>query len=272
MTPDPTPDFEQQVPPELQEAIERLRATPEVRGILLVGSRTRGFHEGTSDFDLEVIVEDSAFAALAPADRLALVWDGRPFQSRLLGDVLTESWSHLAEKEQSPLDVDHWPYEAAPIWFDRDGSLAPLVAAIARFPEAIWEERLQLHYVDFWYHTARARRTAERGSALNHALVLHRAVHACLQTLFVLNRRWPPLPHWAEQALARSDLPLRPPDDIALLSEALATQSAAPLQRLNDGLAPLFDGLELTWHREKIPLLLHVLGPECRAARERWLR
>ncbi|MDQ4076053.1 MAG: DUF4037 domain-containing protein [Chloroflexota bacterium] len=264
---DPQPS---DVPVELREAIEQLIASPPVQGLLLVGSRSRGYHDSKSDYDLEVIVDDDFAHTLEPAARLSLVWDGKPHRSRLLGDILTESRSSFEGKTNSTLDVDHWPYEAAVLWYDRDGEIGPLVKAIARFPDDIWEERLKLHYVDFWYHTARALKIAERESTLNHGLVLYRAAYACIQCIFVLNRRWPPLPHWTEQALERSELRLRPTDDVALLTKALTTHDAQALQRLHDALDPLLDAEEITWHHNRVTLLLEILGSDFHDARERW--
>lgn len=272
-TPPPTPPSTlEDAAPELQEAVARLRESPAVQGVLLVGSRSRGFHEGKSDFDLEVVVDDEFYAALPRSDRIALVWDGKPFKSRLLGDIYTEGRSAFAAKQGSPLDVDHWPYEAAQLWYDREGAIAPLVAALAAFPEEIWEPRLKLHYVDSWYHAARATKLAERGSTLNQAMVLQRAVQAALQWIFVLNQRWPPLPHWAEQALQHSALPHRPPDDLALLGDALSSNSAAPLRQLHDHFDALLAAHNLSWHTDRLALLIEVFGPDFREARERWQR
>ncbi|MBA3533936.1 MAG: DUF4037 domain-containing protein [Ardenticatenales bacterium] len=261
------------LPITLREAINGLMASPHVQGILLVGSRSRGFQEeGSSDHDLELVVDDAFAKELEPLARLSLLWDGVPFQSRLLGDIFTYSRSEIEAKATSLLDVDHWPYEAAQLWYDRDGEIAPLIARLAHFPEGEWETRLKLHYVDFWTHTARAITIAARESTLNRALVLGRAAQGYMRCVFVLNRRWPPLPHWAEQALEQSALTLRPANDIALLNEALTTLNPEPLKELHDALDPLLDDLGFGWHRERLPLLVELFGPESEAVRQRWLR
>lgn len=265
-----TPPSLDEAPLDLREAVDKLIASPHVQGVLLVGSRSRGYNEGSSDFDLEAIVDDGFHRTLPPLDRIALVWDGKPFESRLVGDIYTESRSELEAKEHSRLDVDHWPYEAAGVWYDRDGEIAPLVAALGRFPEAGWEERLKVSHVDFWYHVGRARKIAPRESRLNHALVLARAAHAYVKFIFVLNRRWPPLLHWAEQALQQSELPLRPANDSSLLTEALTTLDAAPLAALVEALPPLLDEAGVSWHHERMAQFVEVLGPTYEEARRRY--
>lgn len=259
-------------PPYLKEALGTLLDSPHVQGLLLVGSRSRGFQEGAADFDLEVIVDDAFYDTLEPLNRIALVWDGQPYQSRLLGDIYTESRRSMEAKRASLIDVDHWPYEASLLWYDRDGEIAPLVAALAHFPDAIWEPRLQVHHVDFWYHVGRARKIAAYESRLNLALVLSRAIHAYIKCVFVLNRRWPPLVHWGQQALERSALPLRPAEDTALLTEALTTLDPAPLKQLDDALTPLLDQAGISWHAPRMEEFITALGPTFAHAREQWSR
>lgn len=261
-------------PPQLRKAIDTLlsKSASHVQGILLVGSRSRGYHDPTSDFDLEIIVDDDFYAQLDQKQRLALVWEGKPFNSRLIGDTYTESRHHLEAKQASVLDVDHWPYEAAAIWYDRDGDMGSLVQQLAVFPDAIWESRLKTHHVDFWYHVGRARKIAERPSRLNYALVLTRAIHAYIKCVFVLNKRWPPLVHWAEQALEQSDLPYRPQNDVALLTTAITTLDVAPLQELVEQLSTLFDEVGMTWHHDRLAEFLEVLSESYAEARELWSR
>ncbi len=260
------------LPTDLRDAVVKLTESPHVQGVLLVGSRSRGFNDSNADYDLEAIVDDEFHHRLDARNRIALVWDGKAFDSRLIGDVYTEGRHAMEAKAQSLLDVDHWPYESAPIWYDRDGDMAELVARLAEFPEAQWITRLNVHHVDFWYHLGRARKIAERNSRLNYALVLTRAVHAYLKLAFVLNRRWPPLIHWAEQALATTPLPLRPADDIAILNDVLATLKCEPLQTLAEALPPLLTEAGNTLHEDRLHQFLTVLSPEWAEARERWSR
>lgn len=258
------------LPTDLRDAIVKLTESPHVQGVLLVGSRSRGFNDADADYDLEAIVDDDFHHRLAPGNRIALVWDGKPFESRLIGDVYTESRSALEAKAHSLLDVDHWPYESSPIWYDRDGEMADVVARLAAFPEESWEKRLNVHHVDFWYHLGRARKISERASRLNYSLVLTRAVHAYIKLIFVLNRRWPPLIHWAEQSLAHT--PLRPENDVATLQEVLTTLEWKPLQPLAEALLPLLTEAGNTLHEDRMRQFLTVLSPEWEAERERWSR
>ena len=259
-------------PRDLREAIEKLTAEPHVQGVLLVGSRSRGFNDGVADFDLEAIVDDEFHAQLDYRNRIALVWDGKPFESRLIGDTYTESRSEMEHKVHSLLDVDHWPYESTGIWYDRDGELAPLVQKIATFPENQWEKRLNVHHVDFWYHLGRARKIQDRQSRLNYALVLTRTAHAYIKTIFTLNHRWSPLVHWAEQSLEQSNLSLRTEGNVAKLQEALTTLRWEPLQELAEALPPLLSEAGNTLHEDRLHQFLVVLGPDWAEARENWSR
>lgn len=259
-------------PRELRDAMAKLQATPEVQGVLLVGSRSMGFNGSDSDYDLEIIVDDAFYDRLDYRNRLALIWDGEPFQSRLIADTYSQSRSQMEQKVSSLLDVHHWPYEAAGLWYDRDGEIAPLMARLAQFPEQHWEPRLHVHHVDFWYQVGRARKIAERQSRVNYALVLTRAAHAYIKTVFVLNRRWPPLMHWAEQSLARAELALRPTDDVALLEQVLTRLEWEPLQTLAEGLLPLMAQAGTTLQEDRLHQFLVVLGPEYAEAQEQWSR
>lgn len=266
------PPLLSEAPLDLRAAVDKLIALPHVQGIVLVGSRSRGYHDGKSDFDLEAIVDDEFYETLTPLNRSALVWEGLPFKSRLVGDIYTLSRTQMESKLDSVVDVDHWPYEVAGIWHDRDGQIAPLIAALAVFPEAIWEERVNVHHVDFWYHVGRAKKTAQRASRLNHGLLLTRAIHAYIKFIFVLNQRWPPLVHWAEQAIQQTNLPLRPANDIELLTQALTTLDLAPLEALTAHLPALLDEAGLTLHQARLTQFITVLGPTYDEARENWSR
>lgn len=260
------------LPIDLRAAITKLSESPHVQGIILVGSRSRGFNDDIADYDLEAIVDDAFHQRLDARNRIALVWDGVAFESRLIGDVYTESYSELGKKVHSPLDVDHWPYESSPIWYDRDGDIAEMVARLAAFPEEQWIPRLNVHHVDFWYHLGRARKIEGRASRLNYALVLSRAVHAYIKFVFVLNRRWAPLVHWAEQSLTQSNLALRPADDVALIQEALTELRWQPLQKIADALPPLLTEAGNTLHEDRLHQFLTVLSPDWEPHRERWSR
>lgn len=153
-----------------------------------------------------------------------------------------------------------------------DGQIAPLIAALGAFPEAMWQERVNVHHVDFWYHMGRAKKIASRTSRLNYGLVLTRAIHAYIKFIFVLNRRWPPLVHWAEQAIQKTELPLRPANDVELLTQALTTLDLSPLETLASLLPPLLNKAGLTRHQERLTQFVEVLGPTYDEARDNWSR
>ncbi len=183
-------------------AVRGWAADPNVLGVLQVGSKSRGHGDARSDDDLEVLLTDAAFAALAPAECHTYLLAPEGALHPLVYDAQFLPRSDLARKAGSTADLDHWPYERAGILFDRDGGLAPLVAAAAAMPAGFRRARIQHGAIDAAVHARRAQKTAERGySAATRALV-GRSAAALVRVVFALEGRWAPLDHWLEPELA----------------------------------------------------------------------
>src|SRR5690349_21050431 len=86
-------------------------ALPEVLGVVLVGSRSRGHADALSDDDLEVLLTDAAAAARTPVEAGELFFEGEGADRTLIYDAQYLSLSALQAKVGSPHDLDHWPYE-----------------------------------------------------------------------------------------------------------------------------------------------------------------
>ena len=56
--------------------VAQWRVQPEVVGVLLVGSKSRGHADTLSDDDLEVLLTDEALAQRAPTDCIELLEEG----------------------------------------------------------------------------------------------------------------------------------------------------------------------------------------------------
>src|SRR5579863_5449740 len=98
--------------PQTAARVAQWSEQPEVVGVLLVGSKSRGHDDELSDDDLEVLLTDEAFALRAPKDCGELLFEGNDEErGRLIYDAEYTSFSDLQQKRFSSLDLDHWPYE-----------------------------------------------------------------------------------------------------------------------------------------------------------------
>ena len=67
--------------------VAQWRVQPEVVGVLLVGSKSRGHADVLSDDDLEVLLTDEAFAQRVPTDCIELLEEGEGPQQKLIYDA-----------------------------------------------------------------------------------------------------------------------------------------------------------------------------------------
>ena len=216
---------------------------PEVLGVVLIGSQSRGHADSLSDDDLEVLLTDEAAAARAPADCGELFFEGEGESRRLIYDTQYTSLSDLRRKAGSVHDLDHWPYERARVLFDRDGQTAAAVRAAGSMDPAFRQIRLLHATIDTGIAARRAEKTLRRGHQAAARLLIARGAKALSRVLFALNDRWVPLDHWLDSELRTiSD----PTGAAPLLIGALV--SGRP-ERLLDAL----DGLEDLLAAEGVP-------------------
>lgn len=182
-------------------AVRDWAARPDVLGVLHVGSKSRGHGDERSDDDLEVLLTDDAFAALAPAACHALRLEGEPDAPRMIWDAQYLARSELARKARSHVDLDRWPYERAVVLFDREGMLPALVAAVAAMPPEFRRARLLHGGIDAVVNARRAQKARVRGQSVAMRLLIARSATALTRVLFALEGRWAPLDHWLEAEL-----------------------------------------------------------------------
>ncbi len=186
---------------ETRAQLARWMADPEVLGVVMVGSKSRGHGDALSDDDLEVILTDAAHARLRP-DECSIVVpaeDGSP--RRWIYDAYVTSLSDLESKAVSPRDLDHWPYEGDVVLFDRDGRVGRAVKAAGRMAPEFRAARLRHAYVDVYLAAARAEKCLKRGQEASAALIVARGAKALSRLIFALEWRWVPLDHWLEPEL-----------------------------------------------------------------------
>ncbi|HUS17334.1 MAG TPA: hypothetical protein VM536_20245 [Chloroflexia bacterium] len=212
-------------------------ADPGVLGVLLVGSQSRGHADAISDDDLEVLLSDAAFAALPPADCAALLFDDAT-PPQLIYDAEYTSLTDLRRKATSPHDLDRWPYERAGVLFDRDGTVAPAVAAAGRMDPAFRHLRLLHATLDTAIAARRAQKTLGREFPAAGRLLIARGAKALARILFALESRWVPLDHWLEPELRTLTDPTGAgPQLLTALGEARPEPLLTALAGLEDRLA-----------------------------------
>jgi predicted nucleotidyltransferase len=193
--------------PQTTERVARWAEQPEVLGVLLVGSRSRGHADSLSDDDLEVLLSSEAHARLSPAECIDLLIEGEGETRKLIYDAQYTTLEDLQRKAGSPIDLDRWPYERAKVLFDRDGSVAAAVEAAGRMDPDFRHKRLLHATIDAWIAPRRAAKTLKRGFEGASRLLVARGVRAMCRLLFALERRWVPLDHWLEAELSTLDDP-----------------------------------------------------------------
>lgn len=246
--------------PETQTRLDAWRSDPEVLGIVLVGSRSRGHDDERSDDDFEVILNDEAHARLAPTD--CVTFARLEGAMRLLYDAQLVGLSSLEAKQTSSLDLDRWPYERAHVLWDQDGAVNRAVSAAGRMPADFREARLRHGAVDTWLAISRAEKTLARGYEAAGRQVIARGAKALARVIFALEHRWVPLDHWLEAELATlEDAAGAAPWLRRALVEVVPGALTEALDRLQTSLDFPSTGAE------RRNLFLNLIHPACAAER-----
>ena len=236
-------------------------------GVLLVGSRSRGHDDPTSDDDLEVLLAPAAYARLGPAECLELLEQGEGPTRRLVWDAEYLGLAELEARVDSPFDLDHWPYERARILFDRDGRSTAAVQTLATMDDAFRAARLRHGVIDAVTAARRSARTLERGAGEAAVRMnVARSAKALVRVVFALERRWAPLDHWLEAELRTLEDPAGAGPRIV---EAVATGRPAPLLAAIDALWPRLEAEGLPPASARLGLFLELIHPGRAAERAR---
>ena len=219
--------------PQTAARIAQWQSQPEVIGVLLVGSKSRGHSDELSDDDLEVLLTDESFALRAPAECSELVFEDPGETGKMIYDTQYTPFTYLQNKLTSPLDLDHWPYEQAKVLFDRDGRVTPTVAALGRMDAEFRHTRLLYATLNTSIAFGRAVKTLQRGHEGAGRLIVARGARALSNLLFALEWRWTPLDHWLENELRTL---ADPTHTGALLIESLKSGRPDPLREALNGL------------------------------------
>lgn len=191
----------QSIFPATTARLQEWQAQPDVLGVLLVGSKSRGHADALSDDDLEVLLTDAAFAQRAPEECGEVLVEGEGPTRTLIYDVQYTALSDLRRKASSPIDLDRWPYERAGVLFDRAGDVAPAVAAAGQMDAEFRRLRLLHATIDAWVAPYRAKKCQQRGFHGASRQLVARGAKALARLMFALEGRWVPLDHWLEAEL-----------------------------------------------------------------------
>lgn len=259
--------------PETRARLEQWRADPEVVGVLLVGSKSRGFDDELSDDDLEVVLEDRSFAGRSTADCLELGFEGG---TSAMGSALPATFPKLAYDAQvlpigdlvrkggSPFDLDRWPYQRAVVLFDRDGRVASAVATAGAMDDAFRRARLRHATIDASGAARRAVKTHRRGLEGSARFMVARSARALLRIAFALDSRWTPQENWLEKELAT----LPDPERVGPAAlEAIATGKPEPALEALQRLEPRLTEAGVPPPSERLLLFFELVHPSCAAER-----
>jgi hypothetical protein len=174
--------------PVIQPLIATARTNPEIEGLILSGSRGADVHDAESDYDLEWVLTDEAYAQLAArGDEMRVPMD--PDQPWLdIGYTCCQKLAQIAAAADWPLPG----YTTAQVLYDKTGQVTQVVRAMGMMLEE------QAHaavlgwfdaYINAFYRSLKAwRRGNELGGRLQAAASVMYVVHV----LFALERRWAP--------------------------------------------------------------------------------
>ncbi|MDF1540229.1 MAG: hypothetical protein P1Q69_15145 [Candidatus Thorarchaeota archaeon] len=94
-----------------RERLDGLIKEPHVKGVMLWGSRATGFGALDTDWDALIYVTDEYYQGLELKDTIWLEHDESVEPKRLVIDFSPVSDAWFKQQLESPLDIDHFPYE-----------------------------------------------------------------------------------------------------------------------------------------------------------------
>lgn len=238
-----------------------------VIGVYLVGSATRPFRDALSDYDLEVVVGDEAYAATPMEERHVFVLDAGP-PKRVDHEFYLRAWSDFEALVDSRQDIVRAGYRHAVVLHDPHERVAPVVERLAELPTAVRGERLRVHWLEFVFGLGRAKKTFDREQELDARIVLADALRAAVKLLFVAARAWPAPTHWTREELALLEVPE------SLLAQIATCATSIDLddwRSLHAGVRTFLVARRLDFHEDGEALTRWAFLTDAgRAAFERW--
>ena len=221
-------------------------------GFLIQGSRAAGHADAESDYDVVWVLADDELARRDARGERAHVRESRD------GAVVDLAFTSPTELRKTALTPGWWTYgyATARVVLDKTGELAELHALFARIPdERVHEEITEAFdgYLNSFYRSLKAWR---RGDELAGRMEAAESLEYAVQTLFALERRWPPYPNRLREALPSLAGEGWPPGYLERVAlELLKTGSPRLQQELEEQVERLlrargFESVVESWHGE----------------------
>jgi len=239
-----------------------------VIGIYLVGSATRPHADELSDLDIEVIVEDDAYANTPMNERQVFAFKDE--ESRVVDyEFYLIPWSDFVALKDSAHDLFHYPYQHAIVLHDPDQRIGPVIEELAALPEEIRIERMTVHFLEFHYRLGRSRKTGDRGETpINQALLRGDALSCLTKLLFLAKSSWPSTAHWSEQELRALDVS---PSLIEAINTWLENPVSEHARALVGAVRSYLEDCGQTFHQDMEGIQEWLFfTKEGKAAHERW--
>lgn len=185
------PVLEEEVKEDLLDMIKRYSPI----GIVLVGSYSMPYRDKESDYDFEIIVNDSEYYSIEENGDLLIKHEStvRPIE------YLFRSRSEFLNKINASNDIEHWPYQGGCIIYDENCFMRDTIAQIMSIDKKNFQNRAKIHYFEFLFFLKRLKRICQIENAYNYGISFNCAYISIIRLLFVIEGEWPPAMHWAYQ-------------------------------------------------------------------------
>ncbi len=184
--------------PMARKRLDELIKEPHVKGVMLWGSRATGFGAPDTDWDALIYVTDEYYQGLELKDTIWLEHDESVEPKRLVIDFSPVSDAWFKQQLESPLDIDHFPYEEGVVIHDPTGTLEEWRQKLARYPEEEHLDRLKNKFFLVGGSLGNALLNSKRNQAHDMKLNLYRALVAAVNLWFTIKKSWtPPLKWWS---------------------------------------------------------------------------
>lgn len=174
--------------PVLMPLLDAARGDSDTLGILLHGSRGAGMEDENSDYDLLWLLTDDEYRRRDAVGRCAP-------QVTMRGEHKHVELAFSSPEQLLSADTPEWyirGFTTAQILFDRDGTIERLMNGLLTIPEERVQTELPLAFDGYLNGFYRSMKASRRGNELGARLQAAESLTYLVQTLFLLERRWPP--------------------------------------------------------------------------------
>lgn len=176
----------------VRERLEGLIKEPHVLGVMLWGSRATGFGDPTTDWDALIYVTEEYYDNLELKDTIWLEFDESVEPRKLVIDFSPVSDGWFRQQIDSPLDMDHFPYEEGVVIHDPTGKLEEWRKKLARYPEEEHVDRMKNKFALAVGSFGAGRIDNDRGFFHDSKLNLYRSIVAAVNLWFTIKKSWTP--------------------------------------------------------------------------------